>query len=167
MGKLESTMKSEIERLAKRELRKVSVPWKRDVRSLKKTVSQLRKAILPLQRFATTQQKELAKCEVQLEVSPEEIRKSRFSPRLVRTLRKKLKISQRELAILAGVSMPGVQGWETGRFTPRADKKARLAALRRLGRTEVKKLLAQKAAETPKERKSRKGRKRRGKHGRG
>ena len=149
MGKLEVTMKSEIERLAKRELRKVSVPLKKDVRSLKITVSQLRKAILPLQRFAAGQQKELAKREVKLEASPEEIEKSRFSPRLVKTLRKKLKITQKELATLVGVTVGIAHLWETGRFTPRADKKARLAALRKLGRTEVKKLLAQKAPETP------------------
>jgi len=153
MGKLEATIKSEIERLAKKELRKVSVPLKKDVRSLKKTVSQLRKAILPLQRFTAGQQKELAKREIQLEVSPEEIKKSRFSPRLVKTLRKKLKISQRELAILAGVSITAIQNWEAAKVTPRAAKKARLAALRKLGRTEVKKLLAQKAPEAAKGRK--------------
>ena len=164
MGKLEATIKSEIERLAKRELRKVSVPLKRDVRSLKITVSQFRKAILPLQRFTTAQQKELAKREVKLELSPEEIKKSRFSPRLVRTLRKKLKISQRELAILVGVSMTAIQNWEAGKVTPRTEKKARLGALRKLGRTEIKKLLVQKASETPKGRKSRK---RRGKHRKG
>jgi len=164
MGKLEATIKSEIERLASRELRKVSVPLKRDVRSLKIAVSRLRKAILPLQRFTTTQQKELAKREVKLELSPEEIKKSRFSPRLVKTLRKKLKISQRELAVLVGVSMTAIQNWEAGKVTPRAEKKARLAALRKLGRTEVKKLLVQKAQETPKGRKSRK---RKGKHRKG
>ena len=164
MGKLETTMKSEIERLAKRELHKVSVPLKRDVRSLKITVSQFRKAILSLQRFTAGQQKELAKREVKLEVSPEEIKKSRFSPRLVKTLRKKLKISQKELAILAGVSMQAVQSWEAGKVTPRAEKKATLAGLRKLGRTEVKKLLAQKAPEAPKGRKSTK---RRGKNSKG
>ena len=151
MGKLETIMKSEIERLAKRELHKVSVPLKRDVRSLKITVSQLRKAILPLQRFTEGQQKELAKREVELEVSPEEIKKSRFSPRLVKTLRKKLKITQKELAILAGVSMQAVPGWEAGKFTPKAKTKATLAGLRKLGRTEVKKLLAEKAPGIPKQ----------------
>ena len=43
MSKLKATIKFEIERLAKREIRKVSVPLKRDVRSLKITASQLRK----------------------------------------------------------------------------------------------------------------------------
>jgi len=71
MGKLETIIKSEIERLAQRELRKVAVPLKRDVRSMRITVSQLRKAVLPLERFAADRQKELATRETRLEVSPE------------------------------------------------------------------------------------------------
>ena len=145
MGKLESTMKSEIERLAKREIHKASVPLKRDVRSLKITLSQLRKAVPSLERFVADKQKELAKQGIPLEVSPEELKKSRLSPRLIKTLRKKLKITQKELAILVGGSPMTVQSWESGKFIPKADKKAALAALRKLGRTEVKKLLEQKA----------------------
>ncbi len=148
MGKLESTIKFEIERLTKREIHKVSVPLKRDVRSLKITLSYLRKAVLPLERFAADRQKEFAKQGIPLEVSPEELKKSRLSPRLIKTLRKKLKISQKELAILVGVTPGAIQNWETGKFTPKADKKAALAALRKVGRTEVKKLLAQRTSET-------------------
>jgi hypothetical protein len=48
MGTLEATIKSEILRLARRELRKVSVPLSRDVRLMKSTVSKLRKAVLTL-----------------------------------------------------------------------------------------------------------------------
>ena len=143
MGKLETTIKLEIERLAKREIHKVSVPLKRDVRSLKNAVSELRKALLPLERFTADRQKELAKREICLEVSPEELKKSRLSPRLIKTLRKKLRITQKELAILLGVTVGAAHQWEIGKFTPKADKKAALAALRKLGRTEVKKLLAQ------------------------
>jgi DNA-binding transcriptional regulator YiaG len=141
MGRLEATIKTEIEHLAKRELRKVSVPLKRDVRSLKITVSQIRKALLPLERFAAHQQKELAKREIRLEITPEEVKKSRLSPRLIQTLRKKLKVTQKELAILVGVTIGAVNKWETGKFTPKPDKKTALAALRKLRRSEVKKLL--------------------------
>jgi DNA-binding transcriptional regulator YiaG len=141
MGKLETIIKSEIERLAQRELRKVAVPLKRDVRSMRITVSQLRKAVLPLERFAADRQKELATRETRLEVSPEELKKSRLSPRLIKTLRKKLGISQKELAILTGVTLGAVHQWEVGKFTPRADKKVALAALRKLRRGEVKQLL--------------------------
>jgi DNA-binding transcriptional regulator YiaG len=132
--------------LAKRELHKVSVPLKRDVRSLKITLSQLRKAVVPLERFAAHQQKELAKREIRLEVTPEDLKKSRFSPRLIRTLRKKLKITQKELAILLGVTVGAAHQWEIGKFTPKAEKKAALAALRKLRRSDVKRLLERRSS---------------------
>jgi hypothetical protein len=73
MGKLEVTIKSEIVRLAKREMRKTSVPLVRDVRLLKNTVSQLRKTVLALERFAAQQQKELKKRTIPLEATLEEV----------------------------------------------------------------------------------------------
>ena len=146
MGKLETSIKSEIERLAKREIRKVSVPLKRDVLTLKNTVSKIRKAILPLERFAARQQKELAKREIRLEVTPEEIKKSRVSPRLIQSLRKKLRISQKKLSILVGVTVGAVHNWEAGKFSPKSEMKGALAALRKLGRSEVKKLLEERTS---------------------
>jgi len=144
MGKLEKNIKSEIVRLAKREIRKISVPLGRDVRSLKSTVSQLRKAVLTLQRIAAIRQKELGKRKIPLEATPEEVKKSRFSPALIRSLRKNLGISQKELAILAGVTVGAAHLWEKGKFEPRDEKKAVMVALRKLGRRDVRKLLEEK-----------------------
>ena len=146
MGKLEATIKSEIERLAKRELHKVSVPLKREVRSLKITVSQLRKAVIPLGRFTAQKQKELSKREMRLEAPPEEIKQSRFSPRLLQSLRKRLGITQKELAILAGVTVGAAHLWETGKFRPKNNKIGVLVALRKLNRRQVRELLNQKIA---------------------
>jgi DNA-binding transcriptional regulator YiaG len=150
MGKLEATIKSEITRLATRELHKVSVPLKRDVRLLQNTVSQIRKAVLPLERFAARQQKELANREIKLKATPEEVKKSRVSPRLIRSLRKKLGITQKELAILVGVTVGAAHQWEVGKFTPKPEKKVALVALRKLGRGEVKKLLQGRTSGTAK-----------------
>ena len=147
MGKLETTMKSEIERLAKREIRKTAVPLRRDLVLLKNTLSQIRRVISPLQRFVANQQKAFAEREIRLEATSEEIKKSRLSPRLIKSLRKRLRISQRELAILVGVTVGAVHQWETGKFIPKAEKKGALAALRKLGRSEVKKLLSEKSAQ--------------------
>jgi DNA-binding transcriptional regulator YiaG len=129
MGKVEGIIKSEIVRLAKREVRKISVPLGRDVWSLKSAVSQLRKAVLTLQRITAHQQKELEKGEMPLEAAPEEVKVSRFSPRLIRSLRGHLGITQKELAILTGVTVGAV-----------------MVALRKLGRREVRKLVEKKSA---------------------
>ena len=141
MGKLETTIKSEIVRLAKREMRKISVPLGQDVRLLKSTVVQLRKAVLTLQRIAAIQQKELGKRKIPLEATPGEVKASRFSPRLIRSLREHLGITQKELAILAGVTVGAAHLWEKGKFEPKDEKKAVMVALRKLGRRDVRKLL--------------------------
>jgi DNA-binding transcriptional regulator YiaG len=145
MGKLETTIKSEIMRLAKRELRKVSVPLVRDVGSLKGVVSQIRKAILALERFTAQQQKEMSKRKIPLEATPEEVKASRFSPRLFRSLRKRLGITQGGLAILCGVTLGAVQSWESGKFRPKEEKRRTLVGLRKLRRRDVKKLLEEKS----------------------
>jgi len=143
---LEVTIKSEIVRLAKREMRKTSVPLGRDVRLLKSTVSQLRKTVTALERFAAHQQKELSKREIRLEAPPEEIKNARFSPGLIQSLRKRLGITQKELAILAGVTVGAAHLWETGKFLPSGEKRGAIVALRKLRRREVRELLDQKRA---------------------
>jgi Helix-turn-helix len=51
-------------------------------------------------------------------VSEEEARSPGFSPRLVRSLRKRLGLSQMALARAVGVSAPAVTQWEAGTSTP-------------------------------------------------
>jgi DNA-binding transcriptional regulator YiaG len=141
MGKLEGMIKSEIVRLAKREIRKIARPLSRDVRSMRSTVSQLRKTVFALQRLTARQESESRKEKVLLEAAPEEVKKSRFSPRLIHTLRKRLGITQKEMATLTGVTVGAIYQWEQGMFEPRGQKKGMLVALRKLGRREVRKLL--------------------------
>ena len=163
MGKLEGMIKSEIVRLAKRETRKVSIPLSRDVRTLKGIVSQLRKSVSALEKLVTQQQKELRKGKIALEAPPDEVKKSRFSARLIRSLRKRLGITQKEMATLAGVTVGAIYQWEQGIFEPRGKKKGILVALRKLGRRAVKKLLEGKGPEVKEKKVVRRRRKRVGK----
>ena len=134
MGKMESIIKSEVQRLAKREIHKTLAPLAQDIRLLKNKVSQLQKIVLLLERSIAHQQKVSGIREKTLEASPEEVKASRFSPQLIRSLRRHLGISQKELAILAGVSLGAAHQWETGKFKPKDEKKRVLVALRKLGR---------------------------------
>ncbi len=142
MGKLEGVIKDEIIRLAKREMKMNFVPLRRDVRSLKITASQLRKSVLGLQRFVSQQEKQVGAKAVP-EVTPEDMKKARFSPRLIKSLRKRLGVSQRELGKLAGVTVGAVFQWEKGKFEPKDEKKKILVGLRKLGRQNARKLLAE------------------------
>ncbi len=145
MAKIESVIKAEIVRLAKREMRTAFLPMKREVRQMSTKLSGLSKAISSLNRLT----KEVGleeKAKPKLEATPEEVKTSRITPARIRSLRKKLGISLREMGLLTGVGLGAVLAWEKGKFAPRGDKKTALVALRKLGKRQVKELLQEKVA---------------------
>jgi DNA-binding transcriptional regulator YiaG len=144
MVKIERIIKSEIMRLAKRELRPVFRPLKREMWQMRTKLSSLSKGIASLNRV--TKELHLEEAKPKLEATPEEIKASRLTPERIQGLRKKLSISQKELRIPIGASLGTVAMREKGKFKPKVDKKAVPAALRK--KREVKKLLAQKAEES-------------------
>jgi DNA-binding transcriptional regulator YiaG len=111
-------------------------------------MSQVRRAVQALERLTAKHQARLGQEEIRLEATPEELKISRFSPRLFRSLRKRLAISQKELAALVGVTVGAVHQWENGKFEPREEKKGAIVALRKLGRREVRDLLEKKKVES-------------------
>jgi DNA-binding transcriptional regulator YiaG len=162
MGKMEQTLKSEITRLAKKQMRVTYLPLARDVRRLKRTVAALRKTVAVLARLGTELQAQRTEERAKLAAAPEEVKASRISPALIRKLRARLGITQGELATLVGVSTSAVGSWEYGKARPKGRNKEALVPLRKLGRREVRGILAAKAAESPREAKGRtRGRKRR------
>ncbi len=151
MGKVEAVIKSEMVRLAKREMRSVAIPLRKDVWALKQAVSQLRKTVLNLERFVSLQKKEWEK-KPPFKADPEEVETSRFSPRLIQSLRKRLGLSKRDFARLAGVTPLAVYQWENGVFKPKKEKREILVGLRKLGRREARQLLEEiKSGEKKKE----------------
>ncbi len=144
MAKIERVIKSEIVRLAKREMRKAFLPLKRDVRQMSGKLSGLSKALSSLMRL--TKEAGLEKQRPKLEATPEEVKTSRITPARIQGLRKKLGISQREMGVLLGASTGAVVSWERGKFRPQGDKKAALVGLRKLGKRQVKAMLQEKGA---------------------
>jgi DNA-binding transcriptional regulator YiaG len=143
LGKLESTIKTEIQRLSKREIRATFVPLRREVRAIRLRLSSLSKNFSTLNRLTKEQMQNLPKKE--MEATPEEVKASRLTPERIRGLRKKLGISMRELGVLTGSSVGTILSWEKGKFKPRGEKKAALVALRKVRKRDVKKMLAEKA----------------------
>ena len=144
MGKLESTIKSEIERLAKREVRATFLPIRHEVWGMKLKLSNLLKNFTVVNRVVKEQAKQYEEKKLTLEASPEEVKASRLTPGRIRNLRKKLGISQRELGILTSVTTGAVALWEKGKFKPKGEKKTALVALRKLRKRDVRKMLAEK-----------------------
>jgi DNA-binding transcriptional regulator YiaG len=157
LGKIESTIKSEIERLAKREVKTVFRPLRKEVWAIRLKLSNLLKAFTPMNRLAKEISESKAK-EPKLAASPEEVKASRFTPERIRGLRNKLGISQRELGNLVGATTGAVLSWEKGKFKPQGEKKAALVALRKVRKRDVKKLLAEKEGEKGEKNKDRKAR---------
>lgn len=149
MGKMETVMKSEIVRLARKELRAVCRPLARDVRRLKRMVSQLRTAVLALERVASLWHRQVSSQEMLLRAPEEEVKSARFSAGLIRKLRTRLGLSQQELGTLVGVTPVAVGFWEQGRSRPSEAKRAALVALRKRGKREVRELLRLKEAARP------------------
>jgi DNA-binding transcriptional regulator YiaG len=152
MGKVESSIKSEILRLAKREVRGAVLPLKREVWRMRLKLSNLSKSFGYLDRMTRDQIRQEESKKLKLEASTEEVKASRFTAERIRNLRKKLDISQRELAALTGVTVGAVGLWEKGKFRPNVNKKAVLVALRKLRKRDVRKILAEKGGETEKKR---------------
>ncbi|MFW6163522.1 MAG: helix-turn-helix domain-containing protein [Planctomycetota bacterium] len=76
-----------------------------------------------------------------LTASPEAVAKARFSLGTVRRLRKRLGLTQMELAAVLGLSRTTVAYWEQGRSRPADENREALVALRKLGRRDIQRLL--------------------------
>lgn len=145
MGKLETALKLEIIRLARRETRKMVSKQTGELRRLSRKVSDLEA------QFQARKKQDAKEASRNRLVQATDARasdgdKSRLSPKLIKKLRVRLNLSQPELAKLLGVSLSAVGFWESGRVRPRPEMRTRIVALRRLGRRDVRRLLADMAA---------------------
>jgi len=144
VGRVETALKEEISRLSKKQARDLLGPHVAELRRLKKRVSDLQTEVNRLKRERAKDKARSKVAAAVKSVSSEDGAKARLSPRLIKKLRKRLNISQPELALLVDVSPAAVGFWETGKSSPRPDKKARLVALRSLGRRDAQRLLEEK-----------------------
>ena len=100
-----------------------------DAEKAAKALRPLPKTVSSFERLASTQKG---------------VKVSRFSPRLIRNLRKRLGITKKELAILSGATTGVIHQWESGIFKPKDAKKSAIVALRKLGRANARKILERK-----------------------
>ena len=133
MPNLNQNLKEEIVRIAKREINKQVKPLKGQLVEMRKTDREQRRRIERLE-------KELAgKADKERVIAPpvkedDDVRVRRGS---VRKHRERLRISQREMALLLDVSTLTVSNWETEKTSPREKNKLAFAELRKMGVREV------------------------------
>lgn len=142
MAKIETAIKEAIRRGARRHVREATTPLRRELRRLRRVVATVRRELRSVRDVAAQWQRMAQATPWRPDVSEAEMRGARLSPRLVRKLRARLGLSQTGLARLAGVSTAAVTQWERGRSVPSGQNRRALVALRKLGRRDVKRLLA-------------------------
>ena len=142
MPNIASVLKEEILRLARKEVRS-------ELESLKKASAQHRADLAELKRRVAGLEKQVTKVakkaqpKVAEEASGEESGRIRFSAKGLATHRQRLGLSAADLGALLGVSAQSIYHWESGKTKPRQQQVAAIAALRKMGKREVKARLAQ------------------------
>ena len=140
MSNLAATLKQEIIRLARRTMRA-------EIAALKKQSVQYRRDIAALKRQAQAQTQELAflrkqeKKRLSHEPAPDDGQDARFSPQWLKSHRARLGLSADDYAKLVGVSALSIYNWEHDEANPKAPQRARLAAVRGIGKREALKRL--------------------------
>ena len=141
MSTFANQLKSEIARIAKKEVRA-------ETSTLKKTSTQYRAEIAALKRRLAALEPIVGKLNKQTKkeskaVEPERTENLRFRVSGLANLRKKLGVTANEMGVLLGVSGQAVYKWEQGKARPRASQLQAIAAVRKLGKREVAERLAQ------------------------
>jgi len=145
MPNIASVLKDEILRLARKEVRTAT-------EGLKKAGAAYRSDIASLKRQVATLQKQLARGEKKRAAGPEQVEPSedasriRFSAKRLARQREKLGLSAADMGLLLGVSAQTVYNWEAEKSRPRATQLAAIAALRGIGKRQVKARLEAQAA---------------------
>ena len=138
MPNFAAQLKSEIQRLARKEiraetssLRKSASTYRAEIAALKRRISVLEATIKKLSRSASAKKEE-----------PEESSALRWRASGFASLRKKLDLSASDMGKLLGVSGATVYSWEASKSKPRSSQLAAIARVRKLGKRAVAELLA-------------------------
>lgn len=142
MPNLAQTLKEEIARLARRELRRETKTVKKASAQHRRTLAQLKRQVTALQRQTTLLEKQVCQCCSTAPVALES-KKVRFTAKGLCSERKRLDLSAADYAKLVGVSALSIYAWEAGKARPRQAQVLALAAVRGLGKREVAARLAQ------------------------
>ena len=138
MPNLSSVIKSEITRLARKEIKAAVEPIRKAGAEHRREIAELKRQIALLQRGLKASHKQ-SKGDAKAAEAPG--RNVRFAPKGLKSLRARLGLSASDFGLLVGASGQSVYNWETGKSVPREAQQAALAAVRGLGKREAAKRL--------------------------
>ena len=146
MSNIASVLKEEIARLVRRQFRSESETLKKASSRYRTDIAALKRRIEPLEKKISRLEKMVPK-NVAPTADKESETKLRFKPQGVRAQRTRLELSAREMGALVGVSAQTIYNWEAGTSRPKAEQLAVFAAVRKMGKREVKERLDQMQAD--------------------
>ena len=148
MPNIAKVLKEEITRLSRKEAKAAVTPFRKPSVRSRKDMADLKRRMVLLEKLGRQLQDRLAKMDAVQPAAPTEpSAREWISGRGIKSLRKRLGLSQSELAKLVGVSEQAVYMWEQkpGMLKFRASTKASLFSVRNLGAREAKKRLEEMA----------------------
>jgi len=144
MPNLAHTLKQEIARIARKEvradvtaLRKASSAYRSEIAALKRSVKDLQVQLRATQRASARS----VPVQSEAESLPRPGRKRAFNAERLKAKRQALGLSQAQMAALLGISSLSQWKWESGQVTPRASKLARYFEVMAMGKRQAAKEL--------------------------
>lgn len=138
MPNLSSVLKSEITRLARKEIKGAVDPLRKANAGYRREIAELKRQVASLQRELKSSSKMK---KAQPATSEQGAKRTRFVPKGLKSLRARLGLSAADFGILVGASGQSVYNWEAGKAVPRQSQQAALAAVRGFGKREAMKRL--------------------------
>ena len=144
MPNIASILKSEIARVARKEVRAETVQLKKAVSAYRSQIAMLKRRAQALEQQLRALGKRPGAARAAAPSDDDGVSPSfRFSAKGLASHRKRLGLSAHECGILLGASGQSVYKWEDGKARPRAKHLPAIAALRSLGRKQAAAILAQ------------------------
>ncbi len=147
MSTLATSLKHEITRLARKEIRSQVEPLKKASTRHRREIAELKRSVAQLSRTVSDLERQLSRGRATHSVEPKPAAPAatwaeggpryRFSPSWLRVHRDRIAVSAADYAKLIGVSSLTIYNWEHEKTRPRAKQIAALAEVRKLGKREA------------------------------
>ena len=140
MPSIEKVLRSEIQRLAKKEAKAATADLRKLSAGHRRSIADLRRRVEQLERENKQLVKQLAKLPQESDEPVEDaIDKARITAKMIKSIRSRLGLSQAKFGQLIGVAAITVAKWEQkeGRLMFRGDAKAKIVAARSMTKKEA------------------------------
>lgn len=134
MTNFSSVLRSEITRLARKEIKGAVDPLRKANAHYRREIAELKRQIAGLQRELRAAAKPSRTASAATDAPASN---TRFSAKGLKSLRARLGLSAADFGRLIGASGQSVYNWEAGKAVPRGTQQAALASVRGLGKREA------------------------------